>query len=240
MINSAVHCAASLAPERRGVVISLFAFCRVPGLGAFPGGEQEVAAWCWVGGTFRVPHPLGVLLAIRRSEPQFSSALRIGPGQPHERLRYVVERRQQRVQLVVYAGDGRRHGAVFGLQHAEPQPQQRAQSRPRFSVALPLRIYRTPIPFYRSLFCAGIFPPRAAFGKGSGQTFDRPVVGQFDIFRKKAGRELSFAAVMRHALAAVSVTGASGSAARTSRILRALFTFHGFWSKYYVQGMVSS
>ncbi len=158
--------------------------------------------------------------AVRGSRPGLPRLRSYGLG-GHSK-----EHRQQRVQLVVYAGDGRRHGAVFGLQHAEPQPQQRAQSRPRFSVALPLRIYRAPIPFISALFFGRFFPPRSAFGKRGGQPLDRPVVGQFDVFREKAGRQLPPASMMRHTLAAVSVTGAPRRTARTSRIPRALLTFH--------------
>ncbi len=119
--------------------------------------------------------------AVRGSRPGLPRLRSYGLG-GHSK-----EHRQQRVQLVVYAGDGRRHGAVFGLQHAEPQPQQRAQSRPRFSVALPLRIYRAPIPFI-SYFSVGFFhhAPRSA-NVAANRSIDRSWVSSTSFGKKQAG-----------------------------------------------------
>ncbi len=63
-----------------------------------------------------------------------------GPGQPHGRLRYVVERRQRRVQLVV---DGVRHPCpLLGFRHRRGQSAGLDAPCVRSSVALPPGIGR--------------------------------------------------------------------------------------------------
>ncbi len=81
------------------------------------------------------------------SYPTRGCGLGRSPGQPRQQRGSAMERRQQRVQLVVVGQQYQRH--ILELQLGGPQSQQHDQPRQRPSGAVPPSIYRHPVPLKR-------------------------------------------------------------------------------------------